>query len=223
MRRNIPRICAIAALTLILPLIAISQGEIKKTLVLAGYEGTVPVKQIEGRDYVEIEALAQLANGSVNFNGEQITLALPTAGREAALTEKADSNERFSREFLRAWIEDLAAIREWHSTLETAVRKQIPLWQTWLGSYQSQAATDLQLVQIAAVTNADRSAAQLAANEYQKMKQLNDEYVAQTASASYIEPNSLADDPLDQSVTVCSQALESMAASGRFLDNGSCR
>ena len=220
MRRNLPRICTVAALALITPLIAISKGEIKN-LVIAGYQGSVPVKQIEGKDYVEIQALARLANGSVSFDGEQITLALPPPVTEAAITEGENSNG-FSKEFLHAWIEELAAIREWHGALEAAVRSQTPLWQVWLGSYQSRAKTNLQFVQVAAVTNADRSAAQLVANEYQKMKQLNDEYAAQAASVSYIEPDSLADDPLNRTVTVCGQALESMAASGQFLDNGSC-
>lgn len=220
MRRNIHRICTVAALALIMPLIAISKGEIKN-LVIAGYQGSVPVKQIEGKDYVEIQALARLANGSINFDGEQITLALPPPGTEAAITEGEGSNG-FSREFLRAGIEELAAIREWHGALEAAVRGQIPLWQISLGSYQSRAKTNLQFVEVAAVTNGDRSAAQLVVNEFQEMKQLNDEYVSQAASANYIDPDSFVDDPLNRAVTVCGQALESMAASGRFVDNGSC-
>lgn len=221
MRANLPRLFALAAFVAMVPLIALSQSTIKY-LVLSGYKGSVPVKQIEGKDFVEIEALARLGNGSVSFNGDQVTLTLPVPSAEAAESEAA-ANEKFSREFLRAWIEEMGTIHEWHSALETAVKSQSPIWQTWLGSYQSRASKNLQLVQVSVVTKADRSAAPLIANEYQKMKQLNDAYVAQAASVTYISPNSLSNDPVDRSVTVCGQALESMAASGQFVDTVSCR
>jgi hypothetical protein len=221
MKLKIRRIVAVAILGLTMPLIAVSQGEIKR-LMLAGYKGSVPVKQIEGKDFVEIEALARLGNGSVSFNGEQVTLTLPAPSPEAAETEEA-ANEKFSREFLRAWIEEMGTIREWHTALATAIRSQTPIWQSWLGPYQSRASTNLQLVQASAATDADRKAAPLVSNEYETMMQLNDKYVAQRTSVSYIAPDSLANDPLDKSVTACGQALESMAASGRFVDNGACR
>ena len=217
MKIKIRRIAAVATLGLTMPLIAVSQGAIKH-LVLAGYEGSVPVKQIEGKDFVEIEALAQLGKGTVSFNGEQVTLTLPASAQATAEA----ANERFSREFLRAWIEEMATIREWHTALATAVRSQAPIWQSWLGPYQAHASTNLQLVQVSEVTDADRKAATLVSNEYETMKQLNDKYVAQRASVSYIAPDSLANDPLDHSVSACGQALESMAATGRFVDNGSC-
>ena len=222
MKPKIGRIVAIASLGLAMPLIAVSQGEIK-SLALSGYKGSVPVTRVEGKEYVEIDALARLANGSVSFNGDQITLTLPVPSAEGAGTEESAAKEKFSSEFLRAWIEEMATIREWHTALATAIKSQTPIWQSWLGSYQSRAAKDLQLVTVSAKTDADRRAVPLIENEYQTMKQLNDAYVSQKASVSYISPDSLADDPLDQSVTRCGQALESMAASGQFLDTGSCR
>lgn len=221
MTAKIRRILAVAILGMAMPLIALSQGEIKR-LVISGYKGSVPVKQIDGKDFVEIDALARLGNGSVSFSGDAVTLTLAAPSAEAAESEAA-ANDKFSREFLRAWIEEMGTIHEWHSALATAVKSQTPIWQTWLSSYQARASTNLQLVQVSVVTKADRSAAPLIATEYQKMKQLNDAYVAQAASVSYIAPDSLADDPIDRSVTQCGQALESMAASGQFLDTGSCR
>jgi len=222
MRVNLRRVCALAILAVTMPLVALSQGPIK-SLVLSGYKGSVPVKQIDGKDYVEIDALAQLGNGSVSFNGEQVTLTLPAPSAQAAETEKQASDENFSRGFLRAWIEEMGTIREWHTALETAVRSQTPIRLSRLGSYQSQAATSLQLVQVAATTKADRRAAPLVSDEYQKMKQLNDAYLSQAASVSYINPDSLTDDPLNQSLNRCGQALESMAASGQFSDTSACR
>lgn len=221
MTANIRRLLLLVGLVMVVPLMAISQVAIKR-LVLAGYKGNVPVRQIEGKDYIEIEALARLANGTVSFNGEQATLTLPAPKAEAPASEEA-SSEKFSIGFLRAWIEEMATIREWHSALATAIRSQTPIWQSWLESYQLRASTDLQLVQASAATEADHKAAPLVSNEYEAMKRLNDEYVARRASVSYISPDSLTDDPLNQSVTQCGQALESMAASGQFSDSGSCR
>jgi hypothetical protein len=195
-----------------------------KTLALAGYMGSVPVRQIHGKSYVEVEALARLASGSVSFHQDQITLTLP-ASQENAVTAAAASQpakEGFSRDFLRAWIEEMSTIREWHSALESGIRNQIPIWQAWLEPYQSRATTNLQLAQAVATTDADHSAAQLIVNDYEKMKQLNDKYVGRAASARYIAPGSLANDALDQSVVACGQSLEAMAANGQFVDDGIC-
>lgn len=217
MRRKVPSLLALAGLVMVMPLIAISQTAIKR-LVLAGHTGHVPVKQIEGKNYVEIEALARLAKGSVSFDGDQITLNLP-----ATAEEQEAASAKFSGDFLHAWIEEMATIREWHSALATAIRSQTPIWQSWLEPYQLRASTDLQLVQGSAATDADRKVAPLVSNEYQYMKQLSDNYIAQRARVSYISPDSLTDDPLNQIVRQCGQALESMAASGQFSETSSCR
>lgn len=220
MKQNISAVCATLALAVILPALAFSQG-IVKTLVLAGYKGTVPVKEIHGKDYVEIGALARIADGSVSFHGDQVTLTLPTP-ETVASTAPPEANDRFSREFLRAWIEEMSTIREWHTVLENGITNQTPIWQSWLGPFESRATTSLQLVQVTAATDADRSAAQLIANDYEKMKQLQDNYLARAKSANYIAPDSLASDALDQSLLACGQSLEAMAARGRFLDDGAC-
>jgi hypothetical protein len=56
---------------------AAQQGTV---LVLNGYSGTVPVMQVNGKNYVNVEALARVTNGSMSFNGNQIVLTLPAAG-----------------------------------------------------------------------------------------------------------------------------------------------
>ena len=80
---------------LILPGLAWSQdAQQNGTLVVSGQPGQIPVLQINGRSYVSIDALARLANGSLSFKGNQITLSLPGTAASApapapALTTKS--------------------------------------------------------------------------------------------------------------------------------------
>jgi len=225
MTSRISRLCAIVAAAAILPAIVISQAQVK-TLVLAGHQGSIPVRQFRGKSYVEVDALAQLASGSVSFNGAQVTLAIPAGGENQSGAEASNPNQAqkagLSKEFLRTAIGELSAIRDWRAALENAIANQIPLSQIPLSQYQGQASTDLRLLQVAASTDDDHSAVGLFANEYEKMKQLNDNYASQTASLTYIPPNSLSNDQLNQSVIACRQSLEAITSSGQFVDNGAC-
>jgi hypothetical protein len=220
-REKISCACVILAMAMILPAKIMSQGQIKN-LVLSGHAGGVSVAQINGKNYVEIEALARIANGSLSFKGNQITLTLPTGGNATTGGVGPAAATGFSRAFLRSGIEELSTIGEWHGALESAIDNQIPVGQSWLAPYAARATTNLRLVQVATITDADRSAAQLVANDYQKMKQLSDKYVAQRASLSYIERDSLENDALNQSVIACGKSLEAMAAGGQFVDDGAC-
>ena len=101
---------------------------------------------------------------------------------------------------MRAWIEETSTIREWHSARESGIRNGIALWQAWLEPHPSRVTTNLQLAQAVATTDADHGAAQLIANDYKKTKQLNDPYVAQAGSSSYIAPDSLVNEALDRSI-----------------------
>ena len=82
--------------------------------------------------------------------------------------------------------------------------------------------TNLRLALAAAKTDADQDAVPLILNEYQKMEQLSDKYLAKRAILSYIELGVLKDDELDQSVIACEKSLEAMAASGQFMDDKAC-
>lgn len=211
-----------AAVAAMLSVMAMSQGQLQ-TLVVTGHSGRVPVMQTNGRNYVDVEAFAQVVNGSVSFNGVQATLTLPTGNTSSAQTPTPIAGAAgFSKGFLRAGIEEMSTIREWRSALTSAIENQYPFTQDGLARYQAMAATNLQLVQAAATTDADENAASLIANEYQKMKQLSDKYLSKRANMSYISPDALKNDPLDQSIIACAKSLGAMAASGQFTDDGTC-
>jgi hypothetical protein len=213
----------IVALTIIVPLMAMSQGQIQ-TLVVSGHAGSIPVTQMNGKNYVEVETLARVVNGSLSFSANQVTLTLPSAGGNAAATAApaGAGGAEFSKEFLRAGIEEMSVIREWHSALTSAIDNQYPVTREGLAQYEAQAMTNLRLLQTAATTDADRKAAQLIANEYQKMRQLSDKYVAKRANMNYIAPGALKNDALDQSIIACGKALGAMAANGQFMDEVTC-
>jgi len=157
-------------------------------------------------------------------SGSTIGQAQTANTRNAAAAAAAipAANARFSRDFLRAWIEEMGTIREWHAALASAIGTKYALTQEGLGPYQAREMTNLRLAQAAAKTDADQNAAQLIMNEYQKMTQLSDKYLAKRAILSYIELDVLKNDALDQSIIACEKSLGAMAASGQFMDDGAC-
>lgn len=224
--RNVWVVATIAMFVVAVGLVqAAQQGTV---LVLNGYSGTVPVMQVNGKNYVNVEALARVTNGSMSFNGNQIVLTLAAAGSGggAAASQQAappaSQNAGFSKEFLTAAIEEMSTVREWHSALASAITNGFPVTGELVAPYQAQAATNLRLMQVAVSTQSDQEAAQLISNAYQKMKQLSDKYVAKRANLEFVGPNALKNDPLDQSLIACGMSLRSMAGSGQFVDDGTC-
>ncbi len=75
---------------------------------------------------------------------------------------------------------------------------------------------------VAATTTADRNAYQLLNNVYLNMGKLSDKYVNMRANLTYIAPDALQNDALNQRLIACGRFLGAMAASGQFSDDGSC-
>ncbi len=60
------------------------------SLSIAGLQGSARVIQVDGRNYVEVESLARLSQGSLSFNGSQIVLTLPN-GPASSLSASSSS------------------------------------------------------------------------------------------------------------------------------------
>ena len=218
MRKRIAFICTIT-LAAVVPALSLPQKQIN-ALILVGHAGNVPVMQIKGKNYVEVEALARLADGSVSYSGPQITLTLsPDSGPEDAGSAK---NGGFSKDFLRAAIESLSTIREWHSALASAIENQFPVVQSWLATHEARAITGLSLAQVAATTDDDHGAAQLLAGEVDRVRQLSGNYAGQRADLIYIAPDSLQNDELDKRAVACGRSLAALFVSGQFVDEAAC-
>jgi len=197
-----------------------------RTLIVNGQPVSVAVIQVNGRSYVDLEALTRAANGSLSFSGNQIALTLPGSAASANATSAPApapaSNPGFSQAFLKAGIEQMATVREWHTALAAAIQNGTPVTANWLAPYRNQAASNLRLASIAIQTDSDRRALQLLSNEFQNMTKLADKYITARNNMTYVSPDALQNDDLNQRIVGCGHSLGSMAASGQFVDDGSC-
>jgi hypothetical protein len=194
------------------------------SLIIHGQQGDAKVVQVQGHNYVDIEGLARLTNGTLSFRGNQIVLTLPSNGNSASIAlGPAQPSNSVSKDFRTAGVEAMARLREWHAALRIGVEKGVPLATGWLDNYQAQAQDALRMASVAISTDGDRTAYPVLINEYNNMKSLNDKYVGMTTSMNYIDPSSLQSDPLNQKVVACSHFLSSIASTQAFIDDGSCR
>lgn len=196
-----------------------------RTLVLTGHPGELSVMEIGGRSYVDIEALTRLVSGSLSYRGSQIVLTLPslrTVTPTANLEAGPSGASEFSKDFLRAAIEEMGVVREWRSALKNAIGQGFPVTENWADNYRARAEQSLRLVSLAASTDHDRSAFALLTNEFHNMRKLSDRFVEASKGRVYVSPRSLDDDPLDQKILKCARSLAAMAANNQFVDDGSC-
>jgi hypothetical protein len=216
----------LAAFMIVATLSLCRAAQVPQTLIVNGQRTQISVVQMNGHSYVDLEALARAANGSLNFNGDQISLTLPGAGDSPApapVPASTAANSEFSKGFLRAGIEQMTIIREWRTALANAVQNGFPITDDWLSSYRSQATTALRLSFVAINTDSDRNAYRLLNTEFENMKLLSNNYVTLRQSMQFIAPDSLANDPLNRKILDCGHSLAAMAANGQFVEDGSCQ
>ncbi len=238
MRKKSSLLPLFLALLLSVPVLALPQtAQVSRALIVNGQAAQVTVVQINGRSFVDLEALAQAANGLLAEQGNQIMLTLPGASNGPATSPSSTSAPAvaaappsnppaipgLSRGFRTAAIEAMSVVREWHSALANAIRNGFPINGGWLAGYRSQAVEALRLTSVAESTDSDRSALQLLTNGFNFMDQLSNQYLAARQSLNYISPDALKNNPLDQKLINCGHSVASMVASGQFVDDGSCQ
>ena len=205
---------------------ALPQTELQSgSLRVSGLTGEVSVLRVNGRYYVEVGALARLTNASLSFKANHFTLTFPaaTASTPAASPPTSQGGRsEFSKEFLRAGIEEMSTIREWRSALVNAVQNGYPLRDDFVADIRGQAATNLRLASVAVSTDSDRRAYQLLSNELNKMQNLSDRIMTARKNMNYVPRDALKGDPQDQQILDCARSLGSMAASGQFQEDGTC-
>jgi hypothetical protein len=190
-----------------------------QTLVVNGQAGKTTVVQVNGRSYVDVEALAQIANGTVAFKDNQITLTVPAS---ASGSSGQQSPPGFSKEFLSAAIESIAAVREWRTGIATAIQNSISVTDSWVSAFQRQANDSLRQASVAAITATDRAALQLLTNEYNNMRTWSDRLMTARKTLQYMSPEDMNSDPLFQQILTCSHSLAAIVANGQFQDEPAC-
>src|SRR3954469_2033966 len=175
--RSVPKLFLLAA-CLVVARPALPQAPKQSgTLSVSGYTGQLPVIQVNGKSYVEIEPLARLTNGTMSFRDKLIILTFPAS---PATTKETDQpvQSGFSKEFLKAVIEEMTAIREWRIAIVNAVQSSFSMTDDLVASYRRTADTKLALTSAAITTAYDRSGFVLLSNEFSKMQTLSDKYLA---------------------------------------------
>ena len=200
-----------------------------KTLVINGQAGQAEVVKINGRSYVDIDALARITNGSLRFKAGRILLNLPVSTASAPASDPPPTptdDSGFSQDFMKAGIEAIAGLREWASPLAYAIQNGYNVTDSWVATYREQALHNVTLASAAATTDADRSALQLLNHEYQTVLQWSNKLVearkAMDTARYSLSANALRDEPLSQKIITCGHFLASMFGSGSFQDDSSC-
>ena len=199
------------------------------TVVVNGQTGQATTIQQDGRTFVDVAALAQIANGSLSFKGKTIMLSLPAASGGAtapAAAPAASDDTALSRPFMKAGIEEIALLREWGAAVGYAIKNGYPIQEQWAANYREQAANGLRLASAAASTTGDNSTLQLLNNEFDGVRQWSDRLVEESKhmdTAKYsMSPDSLRDEPRTQKLIACWRFLGSVLGSGSFQDDDSC-
>src|ERR1700758_5884878 len=188
------------------PSLNLAQGDQQpRVLVIDGHAGQAAVIQKDGRAYVDLQSLVEIANASLSFKANQIVLRMRASDSNAPAAEglgdaahSPADNSALSREFMRAGIEEFATMREWASTMANAVQNGYQVTEDWAANYREQAANNLRLASAATSTEADRNAFQLLSNEFEAVRDWSNRLIQERKSmdtAKYaLSPNALRDD-----------------------------
>jgi hypothetical protein len=202
------------------------QGE---AFSIQGYPGQTNATRLQERLLVDVQDLAQITNGSLSFTKDRITLTLPRCEASEPTVDDA-SRAGFSRAFMKAAIEAMAAIREWGGMLMITVQNGYPVGNNMAGNtimaYQGRAADSVALASSAASNDSDYRGVELLRNEFNNVQSWADRFAKARSSMSAanitMSENALNDDEEAQKIIRCGQFLAQMFAGGSFQDDGTC-
>jgi hypothetical protein len=216
----------------LLILVALAQAQTQRqreTLSVQGYPGQVPVIELQGRVFVDLQELARITNGSLSFERDRIILTLP-GGDAPEPAGAAARKSGFSRPFMRAAIEAMASMREWGGMLLVIVQNGYPVTTGMAGNtiaaHQARAAESIALASTAASTDSDYRGLELLRNEFNNAQAWSDSFIEARNSmnaAKLMSERGLKDDEEAQKILRCGQFLAQMFAGGIFQDDPACR
>lgn len=201
-----------------------------KTIVINGRAEDATVMEFAGKTYVDLDTLARIANGSLSYRDSQIILTLPDhsgsgSAPNSPTTEQQATNS-FSREFMKAGIEEINLLREWASPVANAIQNGYPITEDWVAGYHGKASTGLHLASASVSTTADQQGYELLVKEFQMVSEWSNNLVearkSMNAAKYATSPDALHADPLSQKIINCGHFIASMVASGVFQNDGAC-
>jgi len=222
MRRN-TFVWKLTITSLLLLGVAISQSSKgTRTISVNGHIGDAMVYNIDGKMFVSLESLVRVGNGSMSFQGDQITLSFPNADSQA----QTQNNSGLSPDFMRSSIQTLAVLKDWTNVLAYGLQHGVPGDGSRMVVFHDKAAEALRLANVSASTDQDHSAYQLLSSEFNNVSHWSDQMVKarrnmDTGQYSMTQ-NALSQDSAYQKISTCMQFLNTMLPSGQFQDNYSC-
>ena len=189
---------------------------------------TVPsaVRQIDGRSYVDVEALAQAINGVVTEEPNRVVLTIPVSNSSTMSNVAPLPNPQdLSKSFALNAIAEVAEMREWRAAVATMINYGLAVSGAWAQNYRDGAQNGLKQVAEASSTDADRDALQLLKDQFDNLSSwTTDVFQARQNlnGAKTVDPNALSNDPALTKITRCNRALEAMLIGGTFNDDGAC-
>ena len=199
----------------------VAQDTPTKILIVNGNTVDAGVVQVQGRSYVDIEGLAKGIGGAVTFEGNQVSLTIPTPSPSPA----PQTQEGMSKEFQKIAVFTLAEMREWKGAIGSVVSSGLPVAGTWSQDYHDRIEVDLMQAALAASADPDRQALQLLQHEFELLTDWANTVLGERQAlnaARTIDPNSLQNDQALAKISKCGQFLSSMIVSGVFSDDSSC-
>lgn len=205
------------------------------TVTINGQTGQALIVRMNGKSFLDIEALARIAKGSVGFPSSGIILILPASAPEVLPPSPSDTpdagalspaetstTEGFSKDFLRAGIDQISVIREWRVALRNAVQTNNPVTEDWTSTFRRNTDSKLALASAAVTTAADREALPLLQNQFANIQRLSNRFVNLHDSVTFTPTSAFDDDPLDQQILACSRGLNALLSSRQFQDVAAC-
>lgn len=186
------------------------------------------VVQFDGRSYVDLETVAQIMNGTVTIEPEQVLLTVAGPASAAAPPSPPSapaSAPGLSRDFARAAIAQLAEMREWRGAVGAILTYGVPVVGTWPEDYHDRAELDLQQVAATALTDDDQNVMQLLQYNFDHLTRWAADVVATRNALNAtdtVRPTVRQDDPALAKISGCSRFLASMLVSGSFADDAIC-
>ena len=215
------------ALLILLGVGASQSSHSTRSLSINGHTGEAIIYQIDGKSYIDLESLVRIANGSMSFRGDQITLHFPGDDVSSAAPISNHGNTALSPQFMTSAVQTIAVLKDWTNTLAYAVQKGVPGDGSRLVVFHDRASQALHLTKVAASTDSDQNALHLLTNQFNTVNAWNDKLVAERKrmdTAKYsVSEDALKNDETYQKITACTKFLSTMIPGGTFHDEYSCR
>lgn len=228
------------SLLLLLSLLAgMASGQNKlehRTIIVNGRSGDITIFRVSGHSFVDLETLVHLFNGTITYEGNNIVLtfnsstapvpAAPNSPPATAMPPQAPPNA-LSQDFMTAAVQELGVLKDWRSVMAYGITRGVPGDGSRMVLAQNKATDALRMAQVAASTDADRSAFQLLQADFNNVnkwyKKLVEGRKNMTTGNYSMSQDPLKNDSDYQKIVACSDFLGQMIPSGTFSDDGSCQ